>query len=305
MRQDSPEFYNIKTRIGTLLFDFSLDETFCSARAPLLSNRHNHAAHEVHFIVAGTGKLLLDRKEIALLPGHFYFIPAGKYHAIRSDGQEPLRKYTIRLHNAESPESPESDWFYPAGEVESIKQALSGISFFCAVDEDANNIRLLEQVNRELEARQVGYYGKLQSLLNLVLIHVIRAYEPEPRQFHYRIPRRSGSDRRSLVIEQYFDRFRAELSLQGLATELQLSTRQTNRILRKMYHTSFRQKLTDIRMEESIDLLKRRDIPIEHIAERLGYSAPGRFSAEFKTTYGCTPSAYRALHVADRPDTRP
>ncbi|MBP1990741.1 helix-turn-helix transcriptional regulator [Paenibacillus eucommiae] len=288
MKHDSPENYNIKTRIGPLLFDIVLDDTFRLANAPSLFNRHNHSVYEIHFVIEGKGKLVMDRLEVELQPHYCYVIPPGIYHAVIPDKGSQLRKFTIRFTYTELNEH---ELFFPANEVEALKSALAEVSYFC-MEDTGENYRLLTDINQELENRPIGYYTKLQSCFNQLFVNLIRAAAPGT-QSAYTIPRRIAYDKRGMIIDAFFDQYRSGLTIEDLASELRLSPRQTNRILQKMYNTTFRQKLTDIRMEEGKDRLKNSTDSVTSIAAQLGFASYSLFSSTFKEQTGLTPQAYR------------
>ena len=288
MLRASPENYNIKTRIGPILFDIYLDDSFLSAQAPSRSNRHNHANFELHFIVEGGGLLMMNGEEIRLQPGHYYVIPPGVYHAILTDPAIRLSKYTFRFDYTELNDY---DTYFPANEVERLKTALTGIGYFYERDQ-AGNICILHDVIHELSMQSLGYYAKLQSCFNQVLVNVIRS-TASGTQPPYRIPSRLGEDNRSLIIDAFFDQYRSDLTLEQLAGQLQLSPRQTRRILSKLYGTTFMEKLEDIRIEEAKDRLKHSKDSILMISEKLGFTSQERFCTLFKQKTGETPQSYR------------
>ncbi|MDF2671049.1 MAG: transcriptional regulator, AraC family [Paenibacillus sp.] len=292
MKNESSENYNIKTRIGSLLFDIYLDGSFLSADAPSRSNRHNHSMVEIHFILSGSGRLVLNREEITLLPQHFYVIPPGLYHAILVGKHETLGKYTFRFEYAELRDG---DSFFPVDEVEALKSALANIQYAGTPDHDGN-IPILQQIIRELELRPLGYYAKLQSCFNQILVHVLRS-NSSLASGSYHIPNRMSDDQRSHIIDQYFDQYNTNLTLEHLSELLHLSTRQTNRILRQMYNTTFRDKLADIRIEEAKDRLRNSNDSITLISERLGFASPSFFSTLFKRKTGVTPHIYRKTTI--------
>ncbi|MBO9610726.1 MAG: AraC family ligand binding domain-containing protein, partial [Paenibacillaceae bacterium] len=266
MLRDSPETYNFKTRVGPLLFDVFLDDTFSLGTAPKRFNPHNHASFEAHFIIGGTGRLALYREEIPLQPGTCHVIPPGVYHAVVSERADPLRKYTLRFNYTELGDY---DLYFPANEVASLKAALSRIGYFAVADREGD-CRSLGEINEELERKSLGYYAKIQSILNRVLIHLLRAGAGTAESLPvYGVPRRLGNDSHASIIEEFFDHYDSNLSLADLAAQLGLSPRQTNRILQQRYRASFRQKLADIRMEDAKDRLQRTDATVAQIAEQL------------------------------------
>lgn len=288
MNRELSEHYNIQTRIGPLLFDIHLDGTFLSAQGPSRTNRHNHSSYELHFVVEGSGRLVLNRDEIELQPDHYYVIPPGVYHAIIPIARGGLRKYTFRFDYTVHKEN---GIVFPANEAASLRTALMGMPYWEERDL-SGNIDILHHIVRELDVQPLGYYAKLQSLFNQIIVNVIRSTASQvhaPTQ----MPSRMSDDRRSQVIDAFFDQYRSDLNLEDLAEQLLLSPRQTSRILCQLYGTTFRQKLADIRIEEAKDRLKHSKDSILLIAEQLGFASQTTFSTMFKKKIGQTPQSYR------------
>ncbi|MBC6467403.1 helix-turn-helix transcriptional regulator [Actinomadura alba] len=59
--------------------------------------------------------------------------------------------------------------------------------------------------------------------------------------------------------------------------------------------------LTSVRFREAERLLLSTSLSVTEIAERVGYSSLGTFSAKFKSTFGLSPSVYRDLAVYAEP----
>ena len=67
--------------------------------------------------------------------------------------------------------------------------------------------------------------------------------------------------------------------------------------LRRRLHeqgTSFQELKDQLRRDLAIYHLGRRELPIQEIAEQLGFSEPSAFHRAFKKWTGLTPGAYRA-----------
>ena len=91
-------------------------------------------------------------------------------------------------------------------------------------------------------------------------------------------------------------------SLDDVAESLALSTRTLKRLLAAQ-GTSFSILLDHERREKAMFLLKASRVPLEEIAERLGYSTPSNFGRAFQQWAGTTPGAYRRTRGApERPE---
>lgn len=77
--------------------------------------------------------------------------------------------------------------------------------------------------------------------------------------------------------------YRKKLSFSYISDRLHLSTRQLNRIIQKIYGCTYTRKITSMRMEEALVLLKNpRFTSITEIAEYLGYDSKNTFKKAFE-----------------------
>ena len=107
-----------------------------------------------------------------------------------------------------------------------------------------------------------------------------------------RVPALTRAGLMPVIEDAFFYRHRT-LTLSDLASLLNLSQRQTQRLLRDNFGKTFSQKLTDARMAAASQLLAGTDLSVTEIAERSGYSSIEHFSAAFHRRMGCSPRAYR------------
>ncbi len=129
-------------------------------------------------------------------------------------------------------------------------------------------------------------------LLSQLLIYIVRSYgRRQIAQTSFSVHNRTES--RSIIIEEYFLYEYQSLSLDVLAAKLNLSTRQTQRLLMEYYGKSFQQKKAEARMSVAAILLSDKTRSITSIAEDLGYSSIEHFSSAFRNFYRTSPREYR------------
>ena len=99
-----------------------------------------------------------------------------------------------------------------------------------------------------------------------------------------------------IKIDDAINDFQSDVTVQSLAKELHLSTKQTTRILQKNY----KKKLSEIMMEKRLtvatELLLRSNMTILEIVEYVNFSSERYFYLQFKKAFGCTPRRYRLLN---------
>ena len=95
-------------------------------------------------------------------------------------------------------------------------------------------------------------------------------------------------------IENFFEsRLADQVTEQDLADYLNLSKRQTSRILTDVYHRSFRKILTDNRMWRAAQMLVTTALPVDQIAYKVGYTSVSGFYSAFEQKFGVSAGRYR------------
>ncbi|MGO4109446.1 response regulator transcription factor [Paenibacillus sp. YAF4_2] len=95
---------------------------------------------------------------------------------------------------------------------------------------------------------------------------------------------------KEIIADRYEDQ---NLSLEGIANELNVSSVYLSRIFKQEMGASFISMLTTARMKEAIRLLNETELAIHEIAEKTGYESQHYFSTAFKKVTGLPPNQYR------------
>lgn len=98
----------------------------------------------------------------------------------------------------------------------------------------------------------------------------------------------------SLQVQDYMELFERDFPTLHQVANLLASSERTLRRQLKEEQTSFRHILNNVRCKKAKHLLTETNMPIEHIAERLGYSEPASFNHAFTRWTAISPSQYRA-----------
>lgn len=104
--------------------------------------------------------------------------------------------------------------------------------------------------------------------------------------------RQGDGDVAQRVLDRLLDRQGDYPTLSEMAKDLYMSNRTLIRKL-KAQGTSYQMLLDDVRQELAVWYLRHSDMPVEAIAERLGYRDTTNFSRTCKRWFGLTPRAIR------------
>lgn len=88
------------------------------------------------------------------------------------------------------------------------------------------------------------------------------------------------------------ERLAEPLTIQSLAKAVYLSPTQFKKLFKENIGMSVLKYITEQRMEKAKALLTHTDLPVQLIAERVGYSDLSAFSRRFSTYYGMSPRAF-------------
>ncbi|MDF2648380.1 MAG: transcriptional regulator, AraC family [Paenibacillus sp.] len=117
-------------------------------------------------------------------------------------------------------------------------------------------------------------------------------------QFEHRINQsRESRNQGQLILEvkAYIESnfTNPSLSLDYLSERFGMSGKYLSKLFKEEFGLKFVDFLIDLRMREARKLLEKTNIPIQDIAEQLGYSSPISFARTFKKIVGMPPMDYR------------
>jgi len=282
---------DIKVKIGSILFDIILDLSFVGKRIAWAKSSHTHAFYELHFITGGSGDFYHTGGRVHFKEGDIVIVSPGIYHFQIEN--EPVSKLCMSFSFKESKSK---TGYHTDDNLERIINIFNSISCICIPDK-YNCVELMKKINDEFVNKNIGYYSFIQSLFSIIIINIVRSISNDS---HYVYqpgePVRDMNNvyKRSEMIDAFFEEnYQNNVTISDLARCLFLSPSQTNRIIKKLYNTSFKQKLQETRIEQAKRLIEHNDMPIEAISEKVGYLSESNFYKAFKKYTGTTPYAYR------------
>ena len=247
---------------------------------------HNHFSYEVHFILSDCMELNLQNALHRIPAGGYCIIGPGVYHSYRFEKKTEIRRLIFRFNYKEVGA--------PAGEGEKIQQLLQKLTYFEGTD-TFGGAGLLLAARKEFQEQKLGCQLTVQALFTQLLIRLFRpltepsaasASEPPPLY-----------QQRTEIIEPFFGLHYGEAVYPGLlADQLHISVSQLNRVLKKLYGSSFKQKLLETRIEVAKDLLLTTGLHVSQIAERVGYEEASNFCCMFRRKTGVSPAQFRQEH---------
>ena len=193
---------------------------------PFPKHRHGNRFYEAHLVTGGNGTLVADGKEYPIKGGMLYMTGPMVEHEQITNTEDPMDEYCIQFEITETKGTKQGK----------TAKALKETTFW--IGEDTQNIkRLFEMLTEEAENKKIGY---IQSVINLsfqVLVCIARNYVGSEQVGDYSAI--TPDDKRMVITDESFLYNYKTITLTELAQRLGLSTRQTQRFLKKAYGKTF------------------------------------------------------------------
>lgn len=254
----------------------------------IAAHRHANTSYEIHYTQRGRGTVTVDGVVHQVRPGTLYITGRGVEHAQQCDPEDPIVEYCLYLTCRRSDlgdRSPLSPFVETA---------------FWMGEDGGRVFPLLQRLVDEFRNPQPDSPDMLEALLRQIVIQLARLYRqqaaPAPAAGSAMGKTRAET---VFVLEEAFLFHYRTLTLPDLASLMNLSVRQTQRLLQANFGMSFSQKLAAARMAAASQFLANTDMSVTEIAERTGFSSIEHFSAAFHRHMGCAPRRYRSLRQGE------
>ena len=250
------------------------------------AHAHGRGCYEIHYIWHGSGTVVIDGVPRRVGQNTLYTTGPSILHEQIPDPSDPMVESCIYLRVFPDFEKMERTSFL----TPFLEQA------FWMGQDTQQVLPLFDTIFQELEQKKPGYRPLLSALFQQLIVCIARNYlEPEAYQ---PVPENgfedaSGDSSLSLIVEEAFLYEYRTITLERLARRIHLSPRQTERLIRQYYNSTFLKKRTEARIGAASVLLKTTELPVGEIAEMTGYSSSEHFSYAFKTYTGMSAREFR------------
>lgn len=205
---------------------------------------HRHHYAEIHLIESGVSKYLVGDSHITVTAGQLLVIPEKTFHkCYPSDTETSSIAFQLNWSFSE-----------PA-----IYDSIPG---------------LFSELRKEiLLAQSTGMCGKIPAYLTLICADILcnKKQKLTPIQ-----------DRKFIVYEFFSHNYANNATLADLAEELNLSLKQTERLISEYTGNTFRREISKKRIEAARHLIAAEDITLAEAAEQVGYQSYSGFWKAFQ-----------------------
>ena len=272
---DSPNVLDLNILFADFPLDLNVGPEAYRFRTSWNVGRHCNADFEVHILLSGSCEIEIGNQEISLTSANAVLIPPGVYHSLHhlSDNFEWF------CFGFSSPRQEFSEFL--------LAQLPSATSFKLPPEA----MTMCNLILLELDSTQTFRKDSLCALFTQLLVMIFRSVNLD---FPQQVTSLSSTTWRTAIIDDFFSLTYGSFgTIDELATKLNLSRRQLNRVLSQKYGMGFREKMFQTRMEYAKNLLRTTDHNVAVIGVMVGYSNESSFYKAFQSYHHMTPCQYR------------
>ena len=279
------QFDTISSQLGDIKIKTAIDNIVVHIPAALT---HTHANFEYHFLLKGKLELNYDNKFILLEENDSVLIFPGKYHDFTCLTDE-ITVVTFNFSLSHIPSQSMTDVYSV------LTRKLNACTDMILLLKKNDELReLCSQLAINSENESFFKKDTARALLTLIYARIFEPLIVDEVKLNSLNVETTENDVRNRIVETYFfHNYKENISLETLAGILHLSTKQTARIIQKIYGKSFRECLTQTRLQVAKRLLTDTNKDIKDIAFNVGFQSYNGFYMSFKNFIGITPLEYR------------
>jgi len=248
---------------------------------------HSHEYIELAYVLEGNGVSVINGKSEPLRKGNFYVIDYNSNHSYISKNEDwELINCLIspQIIDSSFKEGMRFDdaiaaYFFRISGRHLDKPAADQLYF-----DETGEIRVLfEKMLKEYNEGKAGNIELVRYCIREVLIKIARILGSTNKV----------SNDIKIAIERINEKCNENISLGDIADEIHCSLPHLSAKFKKETGVTFTKYLQNVRMEKAASLLTATGMPIEQIAEQVGYKDIKTFYLIFKQMTGLTPKEYR------------
>ena len=266
---NNTEVFNCQ--ISDYSFDLYIDNTFLSTpvteefSTEHYKTIHNHAVYELFFVLSDEMKIITQQKTL-LIKNSLVIIPPSVYHYCVSKNSY---RFFLNINHLDETMKKSYDI--------TISDFSQATPFY------------LSEIYKTLALDLVTRQNKLKSFLTLLLCETFNFEKQIDEE------KQSQIQNYSAIIESIINNEYAttDITLEYVANRLHLCTKQTQRVIKKIFNDKLSALVINKKLHVAAMLLQNTNQSIAKIIETVNFNTPCCFYTEFKKKYKLTPLQYR------------
>ena len=252
---------------------------------------HQHLRFEIMMVNSGSGTYTTDRAEYPIAPGDVFVFSSNEFHCITDVGADGLEITNLHFEP-----------MYLRGNSSDSQSAMN-INFCFSHHTDFSNripaamgstpAFLIREIVEELTAQKEEYPLTVRSLLNLLLITLLREHGYADEKTDIKDEHLKNVQQILAYIDEHFDE---KITLQDLANLAGLTPNYFCTLFKKICGFTPWNYINARRIDKAVTMILQEGIKINLItvATECGFNNTANFNKCFRKITGMTPSEYRS-----------
>ena len=282
----------VVTEIGNMRISTIYGNNNCPSRLSLL---HEHEDYELHIFTGGGGFVETDDDVYPFSHGTAILIPPNTVHWVNAENKSFTSDFTLMF----------SFEFAKGSDLNNNRELsalLSSVVKGGKIRSVSNNLypTIVEEIKAVFGSTDAFAGAMLKNLFDRLYISLFKDLSNQQNSedaVHSASNEKSKRAYYDLVmaktIETYIGDNVAGANMNELAIYMNMSVRNAQRIVKRIYGKSFSDKLTEYRMIKAKSLILEGDMNLHSVSRAVGYSQYSGFHKAFTTAFGMTPSQYK------------
>lgn len=248
---------------------------------------HTHEFCEIIYVVDGHGCITLENEQRNVKKGDLIIYNPGVLHAEESSKAEPLEIRFMALDRLEITDLPKNHLLPP--EYDSIYSTGKYGDLIHAE---------FDRMITEFENSEAFYVEIAESIARTLMMYVIRIINKQDTNASIFQSNRNLNLALNYIKEHYHE----NILLEDIADYCHLNKYYLSHLFTQLQGVSIGKYVQNLRINESMKLLRETNEPVAAIAQEVGFKDAGHFCRTFKKETSFTPLQYRKSEVLTRPD---
>ena len=281
------------TDIGNIRISTIYGNNNCPSKLSLL---HEHEDYELHIFSGGTGFVETEDDVYPFSHGTAILIPPGTVHWVNADNKKSTSDFTLMF----SFETLKTNEFNDDRELTALLTALIPRPGEIRLVSDSFLCDLVCEIESVWESDDVFARATLKNCFDRLYLKFFKDLSLQKT-----VNRKTDISSAEAVERAYYDLVMAktietyipmhvtDANIYDLSVCMNMSARNAQRIIKKIYGKSFSEKVTEYRMKKAASLIIEGGISFSQISRAVGYSQYSGFHKAFTLAFGMTPSQYK------------
>lgn len=237
---------------------------------------HSHHFTELLYILSGKGTFIFSNKEVIVTEHDLILVNPHVEHTEKSTKEHPLEYIALGIQGLAFSSPDDSNL---------------QVTFYNYKQEQEAYLFYLHQIMEEVENKQEGYERIVHSILEILLLKIIRK-----KAFTLEETSTQIMNKNLVFIKNYIKQhFREAINLDTLAEIVHINKYYLAHSFKNSVGVSPIEYLIQTRIRESKILLETTNYSISDISTITGFSSQSFFSQSFKRVTKLSPSQYRKI----------